>query len=311
MNNSLLFDASGKIEYTWQNAIVLDPGTEPYKEFLINQTKEHLTSLTMFNGLSVDRVDHTILFNFGRDDGISWCGQPCASMLIAWKRLMKEISELIHGDINTSQDRSLIITTNYQTSRMDLLLGSDGIFTEKSDKSHLVSVGLSSMGMASIMWVYNPDEILKDVNGPHVYFQERLFMNVQLMAPVYGADHSIVPDSSVQVYYNQYGPLFKALRGSIWWLSDNTVDIMDNNEAGLLVNSFLKNKNGNIVIVLALGDWNVTQVSVNVTGSEVGTCQSLNVKSDGKWTDVTVIDNRIVNETNLAYGCSVIECTRI
>ena len=159
------------------------------------------------------------------------------------------------------------------------------------------------------MWVYDASEILNDINGPHTYFQERLLMNVNLMAPVFGADHSIEPNQTVQIYYNQYGPLFKALRGTTWWLQSQTVEIIDENDNEMVINSFLKNVNGNIVIVLALGNWNITQTALNVTGSQVESCKSLNVKNNGKWVELNVDqDHRRVNITEIAYGCAVVSC---
>ena len=257
------------------------------------------------------------MYNHGRDDGISWCDAPCASQLIAWKSTAKMIGDLIHNKGN------LYLTNNYQTARMDLLLASDGIFSEAAyawnsdgnglkgggNKNHLNAVGLSSMGMPAIMWVYSSDEILKDVDGPHQYFQQRLYMNVNLMAPVYGADHSIAPDPNVQVYYKMYGEMFKVLRGTIWWLDPDTVEIINSNgDDQILINSFRKNLNDNIVIVIALGEWNTTSIDLNITGTTVHACQSMNVESNGKWIQLNVDQNRVVNVTNIVYGCSVIEC---
>ena len=63
-------------------------------------------------------------------------------MLIAWKNTMSDVNILIHNDSKyNDENKPLIIATNYQTSRMDLLLGTDIIFTEKSDKIHLNAVG--------------------------------------------------------------------------------------------------------------------------------------------------------------------------
>eukprot|EP01084_Bolivina_argentea_P222765 377009_1 len=311
LNDSAMLDAHGNIQHSnWQGNIMLDPEMLSWKTFLINQTKEHLISFenNVFNGISIDRLDHTTLYNFARDDGIAWCNQPCASQLIAFKHTFKEIGDIIHRN-----NSDLIITTNYQTRRMDMLIASDMIFSERSDTipAMVNAIGLSSMGLPSVLWVYSSTEILNYTDGgPHNYFQQRLYMNVNLMAPVIGNDHSIKPDENVQIYYKLYGDLFRVLRGVQWWLKANTVEVInDYNDNGKgLINSFRKNMNNNIIIVIVLGDWNNKQIDINITGSKVTECESVNVESDGKWTKLNVNDDRVVNVTNIMYGCAVIQC---
>ena len=74
-----------KPSYTWQGAVLLDPGVPSYKTFLVEQAQRHFELLGReFHGIAIDRTDHTSKFSETRDDGVAWCGVPCASMLPAW-----------------------------------------------------------------------------------------------------------------------------------------------------------------------------------------------------------------------------------
>jgi hypothetical protein len=128
--------------YSWQNAILLDPGVVSYRSFLANQAKLHTTLLgKAFKGVVVDRTDHTTLFSFGRDDGLAWCGTPCASMLLAWDGAAAEVAAAIHG----AKGDSLVLINYSGGGRVELLRHADGIFSE-GGSAILNSIGLSTFG---------------------------------------------------------------------------------------------------------------------------------------------------------------------
>eukprot|EP01084_Bolivina_argentea_P159827 278349_1 len=259
MNDSVVLDAKGNsIHEGPYQGIVLDPGVDSYYNRLINQTYEHIYSFDdKFYGLGIDRQDWTVHYNYRRGDGYSYCTNSkgiwteCASLLLSWKRIAKAVGHIVHNEYTKN---NAIITTNYQKQRMELLEITDVMFTEQSNLQYVNSNGLSSMAMHCIEWTYNSTEVLVKYGGPHLYFQERLYMNVHPMAPVIGADHSIYPNSTVQEYYNAYNLLFRALRGVTWWLLEDTIDIIEKtDQAHMLILSLIML----IMILLLLLFWDI------------------------------------------------------
>jgi hypothetical protein len=62
------------------------------------------------------------------------------------------------------------------------------------------------------------------------------------MAPAFGADHSITPESAGpdgQALYEDFGPLFSALRGACWFLVSRPV-VLDSGPPGAVANAFTR-----------------------------------------------------------------------
>lgn len=262
--------ASGAPIYTWQNAILLDPGIQSYKSFLVAQAKQHSDILgTAFRGVVIDRTDHTTMYSHLRDDNETWCGAACASMLRAWLATAADVSEAIHSGSAAAgghgeEDEKLILINYSGGTRAELLTSADGIFSEAGDQI-LNSIGLSAVAMPAIAWTY-PRSSLDDA-----YMQRHLRMGVMPMAPVYGADHSLSDaDAAVDKLFWDYGPLFRSLRSTDWYLDRSAVIslVPGPNAGGPLHNVFQtttpRSSEAPFFVVLALADDTVDSVAVTL-----------------------------------------------
>ena len=131
------------------------------------------------------------------------------------------------------------VTVNYiGASRIDTLASSDGVFTEDYSGTHnalVNAVGLSTTGKPyAIVWTYGmpAPEVADDYFGAQLFVQGPAkchrtptplcvfllfssalgrYVKAFPMAPVFGADHSITPESAGPAglaLYAAYGPLF-------------------------------------------------------------------------------------------------------
>lgn len=324
MNDSVVLDINGNdIHEGPYQGIVLDPGVKSYQNILVNQTTEHIISFgDQFYGLGIDRQDWTTKMNYRRGDNITLCKSKdgkswieCASLLLSWLEIAEKVSDIVH---NQYTKNDAIITTNYQKQRVELLLATDIMFSEQSDLQQLNSYGLSTMAMHCIEWTYNSTEVLVKYGGPHLYFQERLYMNVHSMAPIIGADHSIYPNMTAQKYYNDYNLLFRALRGKSWWLLPETVEIVDNNNPfNPFINSFVDNENENKIVIVAVMGYNQTEAIVNIDINVVGINSEQTNKTltecmtiypgQQQWDNGIIVDKQVFT-LPLKFGCAVAQC---
>eukprot|EP01084_Bolivina_argentea_P102445 183524_1 len=320
LNNSLAMNSKYEPVGEWQNGILLDPNPDTlWGKWLLNQTLGRVEIFgENFQGFSFDRQDHTREYNYNSSDEKSLCFNngkksyvECKSLLTSWKDLAKQITNVIHNGSYVKNEG--VITLNMNGGmRMDLNMLSDITFSEGYDVN---GIGFASLMRPAILWTYNSNELIGV--GTHVYFQRSLYMKVNLMAPCIGNDHSILPDSNIQKYYNMYGNLFKQLRGTIWWLNVDTVEIIFNDkyEDNMpLINSFVKSGYTNVVnefiFVLVLGDMNVTQVvDIEITGvNKISNCSYITPNNNQNWKPLMLSNNTIVNNITLEYGCAVVKC---
>ena len=326
LNDSLALNHHNEHTIEWQNGVLLDPDPNNlWGKWLINQTIERINIFgSNFQGISIDRQDHTRQYNYNHSDDLSLCINQdtkknyveCKSLFTSWKKLAVIITDIIHnGSMKDNPDYNPIIANNYYYSaRMDLNMISDIIFSEGRD---VTAVGLSSMMKPSILWTDSIYE-LKDF-GVHEYFQKSLYLNVGLMAPCIGNDHSIQPNQYYQIFYNMYANLFKILRGSYWWLNVDTVDIIyyDNDPYYKpLINSFIKTNDdegemiNELIFVLVLGDMNIDQiVNVNITGiNGVNGCEYITPNNNHNWMELKINNNSVINNIILQFACALVKC---
>ena len=139
-------------------------------------------------------------------------------MLPAWKRAAADLSAVVHGGSNGGSNNSRVVLINFNGgTRADLLRHADGIFSESGDTIfNAIGLATAATAMPRIAWTYSlPREGAKWPSDRHAYMQRLLYVGVQPMAPVAGADHSILAgDAIVEAVYAAYGPLFRALRGA-------------------------------------------------------------------------------------------------
>ena len=334
--DAILFTSAAdkKPSYTWQGAVVLDPGVASFKRFLTEQAQRHTTLLGGdFHGVAIDRTDHTTSFSHTRDDGLSWCGAPCASMLPAWIDASAAVSAAVHyqaapGSPGSPPTSAPVVLVNYAGStRMELLEHADGIFSEEGD-AILNSIGLSAIAMPAIGWTY-PSTGNKTIND--AYLQRHLRMGVQPTAPVYGADHSLDDaDKDIDLLYRDYGTLFRAIRATRWGTDRSHVISIDPPPAsgGPLHNVFASLDPRSSVspwtVVLALADPAIDSVRITLKlpfGNRPAGCevQLPGLANDGTARTpekVVVVSQRRVGRdlliqltARLHRGCAVLQCT--
>ena len=335
LSDAVLFQSPDRKQpfYTWQKAIVLDPGVPSYRDFLVAQAQRHFDLLgSAFRGIVIDRTDHTAKASWGRDDGELWCGAPCASMLLAWLEASKEVSAIIHGEPRrggaqaTPGEEPLMLINFDGSARADLLRHADGIFSESGDVL-LNSLGLSTVAMPAVGWTYQGSRGPGSMQLNHAYLQHHLRMGVHPMAPVHGADHSLDDRSAaVDALFKDYGPLFRRLRATRWGLDRSHVVRVHPppSEGGPLHNVFAsmtpRSSPTPWVVVLALAAEAVDSVLVTLklpfggrpAGCEVmlpgveqvETAEVVRVRRRGVGTE-----ELLQLEARLMFGCALLECS--
>jgi hypothetical protein len=226
LNASVLRAAPAAPTYTWQNAVVLDPGSPDWASLLLDSAIDHgksFGSVPGWRGLIVDRTDHTRRFNRDADDGRTWCGGPCRALLLPFLN----VSQQVGAALRTHGGDAVRMYMNFQGNhRADTLLAFDGIFTE--DTGDMVThnaAALSGMAMPVMAWTYGASDLTSFPGQARGYLQYRLLLGVAPMAPAAGADHSIPAAVAADVLaaYLDHGALFQALRGRLWWLRGDAV----------------------------------------------------------------------------------------
>jgi len=284
----------GKAEYTWQGAISLSPGVMSFAEFLVQQAEEKIAAFGAdLGGIAIDRTDHAATYNKARDDGITWCGVPCSSERFAWADVAANVSRIMHRD---QPDRLMLV--NYAaSSRIEMLAHADGIFSENGN-TLFNTIGMSTVNMPAVVWTYS---LPADFD---TYFQELLYVNVQPMAPVIGADHSISESDHAQAAYAMYAPLFRSLRGSVWKLQSAAVTL-DN--AAARFNVFETTSNTIVAIVLAAG---VEDVNVEFRGGmNASSCSVLQPGQPRGMVRPEIGASGVVS-VQLQRGCALLLCAR-
>lgn len=215
-NDAVLQTKPRQATYTWQNAIVLDPGAESWAQFLLQQANNlSATFGPEWFGIVVDRLDHINAYNMFADDNISWCGQPCRSLLPPFIALSSQIADIVRATGPHARAYSNFLSSN----RLDSIVAFDGLFTEGDTVQGRNTAGLSTMAKTAIQWTYDSSDITGYADGGvDGFMQHHLYLGVFPMAPVLGADHSIPYSTAAQQWYTDYGPLFQRLAGAVWWL---------------------------------------------------------------------------------------------
>ncbi len=214
--------------YTWEGAIVTDCGDTAYRSFLLNQARRHVRDIPDADGICIDRIDWLRFFNEQEDDGSTWFdGKPVRSLIHSFKQLMDSLGPIMHH-----ANKNIFL--NNHDKRIDIGNQTDGIFDE-------FSYAGAPLNLSAFLCVYKPaigwtDSAATVKNeGPDNFFQKYLYMGVFPMCPYPANDHSILPDSLIDSWYRDYGPLLKLLYGRTWVLKPHVIAV-DNDLAK--VNAF-------------------------------------------------------------------------
>jgi hypothetical protein len=221
-NGPIVADGPNKsVPYTsWGGAFAMDPGEPKYQDYLIGQIHRHLDSLPDSTGFCIDRMDWLRLYNFRRDDGVSWvAGYPAQSLYNSWKQFMERLSPIVHGS------GKVIFANNAQNhdKRLDIMKHFDGMYDELGYRgASLNLMAFLTIRKAAIAWT--PDEAALQPD-PDAFFQRHLYMGVYPTAPVPGNDHTILPSPFADKWYSDYAPLLDVMRGRKWVLTPHAIEV--------------------------------------------------------------------------------------
>jgi len=232
--------------YSWQNAIVVDPGDEKYHAFLLEQLVRHIVYEDAFAGIVVDRSDWQDQFNLERDDGLTFLPELAAtahagagivaSLRVSYAAMIADLRAAMTATLALAGRRraqaalgapaatplgsGVMLMNTVGNSRLDMMRHYDGIFAE----GHAVSgVGLLGLRSPAILWLYSAAECCSTPAAAGAYFQTHLYLGAFPMAPFPGNDHAIPWDPAVAALFVRYGPLFGALRARTWALLPHIV----------------------------------------------------------------------------------------
>lgn len=277
--------------YSWQNAVVMDPGVPSYHSFLLEQLERHITCEDGFAGIVIDRSDWQDLYNLARDDGTSFLPEvigagfsgTAASLKLSYLAMTADLRAALSVSTATRQQAAAISTSpvpagsgimmmnTVGNARLDQLRWYDGTFSEGSAVN---GVGILGAASPAILWTYNEGECCSSPEQAALFFQAQLYMGVCPMAPFPGNDHSIDPSPVAQTYYASYGPLFRAVASKVWVLAPHIVGVVNSTANGssfAKVNAFaVPDTNGtdvDLVIPVVMGQAGGS-VYLNVTGAD-------------------------------------------
>ena len=217
MGDAILPAASGKPIGSWEGCVGMDPGEKVYQEFLLEQAQRHIARIPESSGICIDRMDYNWRYNRRRDDGVTWLdGKPARAIVVSWHSMMNRLGPLMHN-------AGKVIYGNPLCCRLDLLRQFDGIYDEVGDQPCSVNLsGLLAINKPDMQWTSVPENVRKQ---PDAYFQRHLHLGAFLTVPLPGNDHTLLPDTEIERYYLDYGPLLDALRGKRWLLLPHVVRV--------------------------------------------------------------------------------------
>ena len=221
---------------------MLDWGEPCWQNFLLDQARRLIEKIPDSAGICFDRLDFLRLYNFKKDDGVTWYDGPARSMISAWNDLLEKLDPIEHG-------AGQAIFVNNLVSRIDTLRHVDGLFDEMGHwGGSLNGTALLAVSKPAIGWVLSKDILLdlarqrgKDSNQGLAWafgedsppgagdaaLQKFLYMGVFPMAPFPQNDHSLLPNPHADSLFMDYGPLFEAIRGRKWVLLPHAISVKE------------------------------------------------------------------------------------
>jgi hypothetical protein len=213
----------GPVQVGWPWAdFILDWGEPSWQNFLLDQAKKLIQKIPDSSGMCIDRLDFLRLYNFRRDDGVTWYdGAPARSLVVSWKDFSEKLGAVQHNAGQT-------LFVNNHIKRIDILKQVDGLFDEHGDygpsKNLTAMVG---MFKPTIEWVQEASKFKPD---PDTFMQRFMHLGMFPVAPFPQNDHCILPSAEADKIYLDYGPMFTAMRGRKWSLLPHVIQI-DQGEA--------------------------------------------------------------------------------
>ncbi len=224
LNNAILTSSKNNPDWdnrpifsNWENCVAMDCGDTTYQNFLLHQAQLHIDKVPASAGICIDRLDWLKYYNVTADDGASFVdGNKTRSLLFSWKSIMQKLGPLMH-------ENGKVIFCNPLYRRIDLMQQIDGIYDEFGNvPNSLNSCAQLAMFKPIIAWTIDTANFKPN---PDAYFQHHLYLGSFITVPFPGNDHTIKPNAFIEKYYEDYGPLFTALKARKWLLLPNVLSI--------------------------------------------------------------------------------------
>lgn len=255
----------------WVGTTLMDPSEPFFEDLLLEQLNRRMGSLVpSAQGIAIDRFDYTAYYSYKRDDGISWIPQADGSWGVAQSLVNSHVHTYsrLAAALRAASPTKLMLGNCNTLCRIDIGGLFDGGFSEGAALNAVAWLGLRR---PSILWTYSLDG--HDSASLDVFFQQHVVMRVFPMAPMPANDHSINPGPlSIQQAYEDYAPIFFALRGAVWVL-DAVRPVSSEPNVGQVTNIFRAMGTstspvspGELLIVVALGG-NLSSTQVTVSGT--------------------------------------------
>ena len=216
--DSLMYYEPGKLYGAWKSGLAVDPGQPSYSDHLVELARRYLERIPETDGICIDRLDISALFNERRDDGVSWFkDKPARSLLTSWLAVMERIGPIMH-------QANKVIVANPIRRRIEMMKHLDGFYDESGQNTLAFNLGsFVAMRKPYIAWTQN----IQDPT-PDEFFQRHLYMGSFVTVPFPGISHTLPPSGAeVDSQYLDYGPLFDALRGRKWVLKAGVIRAED------------------------------------------------------------------------------------
>eukprot|EP00039_Didymoeca_costata_P001138 m.50088 g.50088 ORF g.50088 m.50088 type:complete len:898 (-) comp10646_c0_seq3:104-2797(-) len=252
-------------------AAVLDAGDADYKTHLLRMVSLAIKSVPSAKGIVFDRTGYFGLVNVLADDGKSYIechdpkicptvnpGRKVRSQIVSLMNIKKEIGKVLHGS-------GKAMLWNACVQRADVVKHTDGFFNEIGWQplDQLLNGFLGVGGKPHIAWNPGcdnpitakypipqcPNELLTNTSA---MLQRLMFFGAQPMLPLERNDHGItrhLANISADIkIFEDFGPLFRLMRGRRWWLTPHAVRIISSH--GGQANAFIINNNTVLVAIV-------------------------------------------------------------
>ncbi len=291
--------APGPVQVGWPWAdFILDWGEPSWQNFLLDQAKKLIEKIPDSSGMCIDRLDFVRLYNFRRDDGVTWFDGPARSMVVSWKDFAEKLGPLQH---NAGQ----ALFVNNHIKRIDILKQVDGLFDEHGDYGPSKNLtALLGMFKPTIEWVQEASKFKPD---PDTFMQRFLYLGMFPMAPFPQNDHCILPSAEGEKTYMDYGPMFTAMRGRKWCLLPGVLQI----DQGAAKANLFKVADGYVIPVTLGGSAassNLTLRSIpEIDAGKKVKCEIIH-PGDTEWTECAFRqkDSAITLKIPLNRGCAMV-----
>lgn len=215
--NAIIRDASGTPRYVWQHSALLDAADPAFAAHLLSQAHDLMTKLPQYRGIVVDSLEHFDILNPNGDDGVAWSdGKPARSLFNSWRQIEAALESELHG-----MGKQVWANPGPPGKRIDQLKGIDGLFSEFSDGSSFLNMdGFLGLRRPVVGWLHSTLG-----SDPDAMLQHFLYMGLYPMGDAPMNDHGIQTSPSNTRYYEDYGPMFRALRGKRWDFAPKAVEV--------------------------------------------------------------------------------------